>query len=343
MQKIIIYFLITLLLLSCAVQAKSKKSKDSIPEWLNDPKSVYPEQLYLSAIGEGDSRSEAENYAAANLAKIFESKVKTDELINQRYQELITTDDFSYEDQTDVSKSVQINSEQTLFNIQFAESYTDKLGRVHVLAYLPRMKTGELYEEKILNNAERIAYFLKSKDQDDDVLVKYSAVSAAAAISANNEVLLDQLSIISPDTKEFIQLDYQHDQIMKEASRAAKDIKFKLNITNDTDNKIGIIMDEMFTDLGFVMAEPAIIKVDGEITFEETELARDDDYIFARYELQLKIRDPQDNIIAALSESGREGHNTYLEAKERAIRTLKKKIRNSLQKKILSYFNNLAC
>ena len=151
MKKVLLVSILLTLLLSCAVQAKSKR-KNIKPEWLTNPKSLYPEQMYLTAIGEGDSRTDAEQNAAGNIAKIFESVVKTDETIRQRYQELITENDINYNDMTDIQKNVNIKSKQTLYNLQFGESFTDNIGKVHVLAYLNRTLTADIYEEKIMKN-----------------------------------------------------------------------------------------------------------------------------------------------------------------------------------------------
>ena len=90
--------------------------------------------MYLSAIGEADSRRDAENMAAANLARIFESRVKADETYKERYMELTKGGSTTYEEQSDVTKSVNIQAEQTLVNVEFAESYTNNMGRVFVLA-----------------------------------------------------------------------------------------------------------------------------------------------------------------------------------------------------------------
>ncbi|MBN2461576.1 MAG: LPP20 family lipoprotein [Candidatus Cloacimonetes bacterium] len=339
MKKTLFFIMAVLVLISCAVQAKSKKDKK--PDWLENPKSVYSEQLYLTAIGEGDSRNEAENYAAGNLAKIFETRVQTDETYSQRYQELMKGGKTTFEEEADVQKMVNLQAEQTLYNVQFSDSYTDQYGRVHVLAYLNRFKTGELYEEKINTNADRILFFLDLGDAASDPLMRYAAYNAAKTISLNNEILLSQLDIISPDTKEFLDLGYNHDEIVKMNAMAAKEVKFAMNIGNDQENKIGILIEDMFTDLGFVMSSDNLLLVEGEITFEQTDLGREDDNIFVRYDLQLKVKDPEGIVVAALTEKGREGHKTYLEARERAVRALEKKIRTSLKDRIISYLDSL--
>ena len=45
------------------------------PEWVDKPAEQYPQQRYLSAVGEADDRSTADDRALANLAKIFEVSV----------------------------------------------------------------------------------------------------------------------------------------------------------------------------------------------------------------------------------------------------------------------------
>ena len=337
MKRGIVLIILSILVISCAAHAKKKKSKQ--PAWLENPKAVYSEQMYLTAIGEGDSRREAENMAAGNLSKIFESKVKTDETVVQRYMELTKGDEFTYEDQTDVTKRVNIQSEQTLFNIQFAESYTNEMGRVFVLAYLNRMKTAEIYEEKINKNTESVTYFTKLCDEADDPMMKYAAMSAASAVGLSNEVLLEQLGIIFPTSKEMLEIEYNYNDLMKKTAEVAKQISFKIDIKNDTENKISILVEELLTDLGFVLSDENLLNVEGEVSFEETELQREGEFV--RYELKLKIIDSDNITIVTLSEKGREGHVSKSEAQARAVRTIEKKIKKTFKKKLIAYFDGL--
>lgn len=337
MTKKIIYVLITVMLLSCAAHAKKKKDKR--PQWLDDPKSEYSESMYLSAIGEADSRSMAENMAAGNLAKIFESNVKTDETYSQRYEELTKDGQTSYQDQSNISKNVNIQSGQTLINVEFGESYTNSMGRVFVIAYINRMKTGEIYEQKITENAAKIENYLKMADESSDLLFQYAALGAAAAISTNNEILLDQLNIIFPAGKDLIEINYNHADLMKKSAETAQQISFEIKIKNDEENKITILVEELMNDLGFVLSQEYLLYVDGTVLFEETDLQREEKFV--RYELQLQVSDLYDNTILTLDEKGREGHISYPEAKARAIRSVEKKIKKQLKKKIISYFDSL--
>lgn len=335
MRKSVLLLLIALLLLSCSVYAKKNKA----PKWLDNPKNVYPENMYLSALGEGDSREMAESMAAANLARIFETNVKTDQTYTQRYMELTKNGQTSYEDQSETSKNVNISADQTLINIEFGESYTDKMGRVHVIAYLNRLKTADIYEQKIMENAGKIKQYKKMADESFDILFDYAAMSAAAAFSSQNEILLSQLGIILPSAKEMLELDYNHTEIMKQTAEIAKQIGFSVNIKNDEDNKITILVEELMNDLGFVISDSPLLVAKGMVLFEETDMQRQEKFV--RYELQLQVIDPIGNTILTLDEKGREGHISYSEAKARAVRSVEKEIKKNLKKKIISYFDNM--
>ena len=337
MKKSILLSIILFLILSCAAYAKKRKNVK--PEWLKNPKAVYSEQMYLTAIGEGDSRSDAESMAAGNLARIFESNIKAEETVNQRYMELTKNNKTDIEEQTNVTKNVNIQSQQTLFNIQYGESYTDDIGRVHAIAYLNKMKTADIYENKINKNAARINYFIGIAEKSSDPILKYAAMSAASAVSSNNELLLAQLTIIFPATIEMLEINYNYDQIVKDASIAAKAVSCKIDIQNDEENKITIMLEELINDLGFVISKNNVLKINGNIILEKTDLKRDLEFI--RYELQINVTDNKDNVIVSMSEKGREGHISATEAKARAIRTLSKKINKQLKKKLIAYFDGM--
>jgi len=83
-----------------------------------------------------------------------------------------------------------------------------------------------------------------------------------------------------------------------------------------------------------------LLKVKGKIDFYETDLKRDD-YIFVRYDMKLQIIDDHNEIVAALSEKGREGHTSYSEAEARCVQKLQTKINKKLKRKIVNYFDNL--
>lgn len=338
MRKSIVIILALIVVFACSVQAKT--AKGGKPQWLQNPKLVYPENRYLTAVGSGDTRSAAEDMAAGNLAKIFEANITADQTVSERYYELMSAEKSEYEQQTNIRKNVNVRSQQTLFNVQFAESYTDNLGQVHVLAYIDRLKTAGIYEEKIADNSTRIKYFVKQAQASSDILQKYAFYSAANVIIARNQTLIQQLAIISPVSKDVLELNYNPQEIKTQFTQTAQKIKFQIEIINDRENKITSLVKEILTDMGFVVGTPPLLKASGSLEIVPTDLKRQN-LIFVRYELQLEIIDNNFQTLVTINDKGREGHISETEAEARAVMTIENKIKRELRDKLNSYFDRM--
>jgi len=339
MKKIFYVALLTFLLLACSANAKGNKKKGSRPGWLDNPQEKYPAQMYLTSVGEGDSRSGAEDMAAANLSKIFESNVKANEIYNMSYQEISKQGNTDVEEQTNMNTNVNVQSEQTLFNIQFADSYTNELGRTYSLAYIHRMRTADIYEEKINANAERVRFYLKEADGRSDTLEKFAYLHAATAFSIKNDQLMSQLSIIQPDAKAFIELGYDFKQVLQLKNEAAGNVVVKIDLQEEGD-KTSLFLLQIFHELGFVVGDNPALRIGGSIEYEEVDLKRED-YIFVRCTLNMKMKDNKGNVILAYSDTKREGHTTKTEAQERAGRKIRKDLARELKKKVIYYFDSM--
>lgn len=341
MKRIILVFL-AIMIFACAsvadAEAKGKKSKQ--PKWLDNPQEVYPEGYYLSAIGEGDSRSYAEEMAAGNISRIFEAKVKADQTVSNRYNEIVNAKGVNSTETTDINTNVNITSEQTLLNLKFGESYTDKMGKVYVIAYIDRMKTAGIYETRIAEASQKIVEFLKNGDNSKNQILSYAFYNGAQLFNEQVNVMLQQLDIISSSTRGMIELGYEPNMLNEKVRQASENISFSINLENDKDDKIKIVLQEMFTNMGFKLNDNGLLKVEGSVAYEETDLKRND-YVFVRYDLKLKIIDDRSEVVAALTEKGREGHTSFTEAESRCVRKLQTKIDKKLQKKVIQYFDNL--
>lgn len=338
MKKIsvlLIAFLIVAWVGSSNLEAKSKQ-----PGWLTNPENKFPSAYYLTAIGEGDSRAQAENMAVANISRIFESKVMASESIQQRYEEMISSKGANSSESTEIIKDVNISSEQTLMNLKFADSYTDEVGRVFALAYIDRMKTGSIYENRINEIATQIVDFIKQGDSSKNYIISYAYFNAAKLFDEQIKIMMAQLDIISATSKDMIELGYDSNELTKKLRDAAQEVTFSVDIKNDEEDKMKIVLEEMFTAMGFKLSENSMLKLVGSAEFAETDLQRED-YIFVRYDLKLKVIDDRGDVVAVLSQKGREGHASFTEAKARCIRKLESKIDKKLKKKIIKYFDDI--
>ena len=327
--------LIMLTLISCSIASNMNEHKtEKKPKWLQNPKSVYADKYYLSAIGQGDSRQQAINMATANLAKIFEVKVNASETIDLKYLEIFKNEKWQYEEQSGIQKSITTKSNETLLNVQIGESYADEMGQVFAIAYLNRFETAQIYNTKIFENSAKIQHHLSQKS--DNILQKYIHLVAASSIAKKNDILQNQLKIIAHNLDGT--LDYDFQQIIEDTKKTAQNIGFTVNVKNDENGKIETAIISLLTDLGFVISNKPILKIEGEINLTKTDLKRDIDFV--RYEFQLQISS-QDEIIVVISKNGREGHISKNEAKARCVRTIEKIINSKMRQKLTAYFRSL--
>ncbi len=337
MKKILI---ILLILLALSVICLAKKSNVmQKPAWVDDPKSEYPETVYLSSVGSGSGRQEAQNTAMGNLARIFEANVKSTSEYNERYKELITDQKCSSESATELNKSTTVSADQKLLNMEIGPSWTDDLGQVYTIAYINRQKTADIYSQKIDENDKRIKYFMDQQLLTKDPKSIYANLSAAAVIGEANQILLDQLAIISPDDREMTKLSYGCPVIMKSLSDAASLIHFNVNIENDDRNKITAQFTSLLSDMGFGLNPENAIQINGNVLFEEVDLQASQKFI--RYTLNVDVKDANGISLFTMTDIGREGHINYPEARARAVRTITGKIQNDFKKRLVGYFDGL--
>jgi hypothetical protein len=309
------------------------------PSWIENPQSKYPARDYLTAVGVGDTRKSAENNAAANLSLVFESSIKAENIIIERYKELFHGNTSTMEKESDVSKSAKVQSEQTLYNVQFVESFVDGEGRNYILAVLNRSTTADIYVKRIALNTEQILFYLERFKIASDTIQQFAYINAASVIARVNDSMMKQLIIIEPVAGGNVQLGYSYNDLMRQYSEAMKKVSFSLSIMNDPDGNVESAITAMLTEEGFVVHTHPLLSIEGAIAFKDIDLQRKEKFI--RWSYQLFIRDRWGTTVITFSASGREGHVTREEAKARSIRTLVAKLKKAIPKQINAYIDSL--
>jgi len=339
-KKYIIVITVLLMLFSCASNKAVKRA--TRPAWLDNPESKYSNTQYITAIGSGSSRSNAEKDAASKLSRIFRTEVSASETMEKRYEELTknnitTTDDFARN-----TKNVTLTSNEALINMQFGESYTDDKAKVHILAYLNRFETAGIYEEMISANSYQVIYYQNKTQELDDLLDIYAFYGAAWMIVQKNEDLLRQYRIISPQMSSMFEVKYDKNTIKNNYIKAARDITFSLNIEGDEEGRINSILKRIITGAGFQIDDnEGFISVKGSINMSPTDLQRDDNTVFYRWDMSLNLTQRDGNIILSLNPSGRTGSISLEEARARVFIDIEKKLDRTLIRDLNSWFDNI--
>ncbi|QBG48134.1 hypothetical protein EGM51_12280 [Verrucomicrobia bacterium S94] len=325
-----------LLLVSALLLAAGCITGSREPDWVSNPKNVYPDSEYLSAVGAGDTRRSAENAAAASLARIFESHIESDErLLDQTFET-----QSSFDRTTRFSSDINILSSQTLYNIQFAEAWKDNLGRYHAVAYLNRRDTAEIYRDKIKEQTARVNFLRASAEQTGQILKKYATLRTASRHALEADNLLRQLQVIHPRSVPEVTPSYSLNQLRKALADTAKEIKVQINVKGDEKNRMKATLQEFITQYGFVIGKPAVLDIEAHIEVDDTG-EREQGLIFVRYEMLLQITDPAGNGVVTVRDKGREAHKTMEQARTRSFRTLESSIRANGAQRLDLYFDSL--
>jgi len=306
------------------------------PAWVLDPQSTYPEAQYLTAVGVGDSRRAAENSAAAGLARIFESRIQAVEILSETTTEKRGAIE-SFDQFSNLRTDVKIGSEQDLLNIQFGEAFTDKKGRVHAVATLPRAETATVYQQRIGELSADIFLLIRLSDKAVDPVEKYAFRRAAVRKALENDRLLDQLHIINPRARDTLSLHYDPQALYTQTAAAAHNVTFSVQFSGDGVETIR----EALTSMGFSENAAAVLRFSGSASFKKTDLRRDP-LMFVRYRYTLETRTHNDRLVLTFNGNHREGHINFTEAAARARRALRTEIKRRIPQEVGDYLDRLA-
>lgn len=318
------------------VLAGCKSLIGGTPDWVANPKSVYPESRYLVAVGAGDTRRAAENSAAANLSRIFEAHIQSDERLLDKTRETSK----SIERSTDFTSDVNILSSQTLYNIQHAEAWKDDKGRYHAVAYLERRETATIYRDKVDEQTTRVNFLLASAATTDDLLKKYATLRTANRHATEADSLLRQLKVIHSPSIPDSTPSYSINKLRKALADTAKQINVKIKVDGDDQNRMTHTLEAFITRYGFVVGMPTVLDIGGSVAVTDTG-ERDQGLVFVRYELSLQIKDAERNILVSINDKGREAHKSLNQAQVRSFRTLENAIKAGGAQRLDAYFDSL--
>ncbi|MCB5272360.1 MAG: hypothetical protein LHW56_11025 [Candidatus Cloacimonetes bacterium] len=329
--------MICLLLLFSSVLDAKKKVRER-PAWVDNPAIEYNPTLYLSAVGCGSNRAQAEDNARANLAKIFSSRIHSESGFEQRYQELISKSEANFSAELDQSARVKVMSSQTLSNIHIGKSWTDDLGQVYAAAYLNRSLTAELYRRNIEDNAARIMALLNSGLESQDNWETFAALNAAGILNVQNQQLISQLRIISLDEASFIRLPYDPEVLMAQQQAAGRKITFRVESEGEAAQALLPNLQEVFTNLGFGVSELAVNLVKISLNIEDLKLENPRNK-YVRYQLSIMVTDEVGKQLLHYNAAGREAHLSFAEARSRVQRTAAEKIAGEFAQKLQAYLD----
>ena len=337
--------LLLIVLSGCATAAKTDKAHTAggkAPLLISEPSSVYPEALYLSGVGYGHSRSDAEAAAAAVLTKAISQKVEAQSSSVQEMDAAMQNVRRGFSSVIRTSSTVD-----EISGLAIKETWADKNGTVYALAVINREDVGSHYEAKIKAAEDGINGFILFAADNPASFEALSALKKAAASASENEKNLSLLSVIHPGKYKNLSLAYKNTQTVEALLyREIEKTGIAVEVENDKNKRIETAFLKALKDAGFKTASgtssaadllsdvfPYILKAS--ITVEPFKGKTAADNIYVRYTVHADLTDRRTGkIVLPWSISGREAHITQSEAENRALRT----VENEIKEKFLAHF-----
>jgi hypothetical protein len=168
------------------------------PDWLDKPAEQYPQQRYLSAVGEADDRNTADGRALANLAKIFEVAIKDSSLDFSQAQVTSDQSQRSVSNTQATSRYVSTEARQVLEGAQLVENWQAEDGKSYALAVLEKAPAERRFREGVRSADRQIEDRVRyASQQAPNAVVALAALEQARKIEHQRSNLNRNLSIVS--------------------------------------------------------------------------------------------------------------------------------------------------
>ena len=291
-----------------------------IPEWYEHKAVVYPEEFYITAIGEGNSKLEAELAALANISMYF--NIKTD-VVNVLERTMMELDgkNYSFSKQTNIDESTRVNSSSEFFGVQFADSFFVD-GKYTILAYIERDLAFDVYVQRIKDAAAKLEALLIIAEDYNNPISGLEAAEEAVPIANYVAELMKMARIVKKSTdtifistEALVQRSYIAKEICKES------LVFQLIVENDYENMIYTTISDLLENEGYSLSStngtctiPVLVSVE-----KEESVAG----IFLYCNLLVKITDGTGNDFFSYSRSfPKKGGKTQRQAYNRAFQEI---------------------
>ncbi|MDZ7859828.1 MAG: LPP20 family lipoprotein [Candidatus Krumholzibacteriota bacterium] len=161
---ILSFILLTIYFSSC-----SGVNADNI-KWVDKIDVYYPEKVYLTGLGIGDTKEKADNRAFQNISKSIKLHVRSDELSKREYQQSgnrKSKSTFSYEEK------IRVETETVLENASIVKhGYDESKEMYYSLAALRKDKYSDILSSKIEESQKRGAKLLAAIEKEESKVIK---------------------------------------------------------------------------------------------------------------------------------------------------------------------------
>lgn len=152
-------------LVGCA----STSGSGSLPAWMTDYRTVYPDSQYIAQRGRADTEETVRTEAVAQIARYFQTSVNAN--LKTSIQSLTSGENVS--ETTSVVNDVDVMSQVDLFAVETTDPYYfKKENKWYCVAFIEREKAWNQYQPTIENAKGEFYSMKKNADSENDPFTK---------------------------------------------------------------------------------------------------------------------------------------------------------------------------
>ena len=231
-------------------------AQEAAPSWYLDKELQYPSRFYITALGEGRNKADAEAAAVASISMFFDTRTNVRNEAIREYNEAVTNNTTEFSGRTYVRENAVINSEVEFLGIRFTSPW--QIGatqRWAVLGYIDRRETSGIYEAKINANMASINALVQDADKENEVFYACALLSKALSIgNVTEELIKIAVTVDSGAREKYGSIPAQIANV-KTKYRSLRDrLSFGIQVSGaDSSGRVELTLQELFEQQGYII------------------------------------------------------------------------------------------
>ena len=237
---------LSLIFISCSSVPKATPK----PEWVDHPENVYPDDVYISRVGEGWEKEEALADGQVELGKYFGQNVKSKVSAKENWTE---SSENGYSNNKSLSNEYEISFDTTFFAVEKSKPWYDVSTETwYICVYIDREEAFNIYKPTLINARKEFYNYYNEALNEADFFNQLKLLRKAHNTGAEYFGALKFAQILLPSVFNVYKQDFEDianvDVLLTKLQNEAA---VKINISKDYGTKVKDLVSKYFSDNGF--------------------------------------------------------------------------------------------
>lgn len=312
------------------------------PTWVASPNEAYPQSRYITAVGTGHDRTEAERNALAALVAIFGQSVQTEMSTVVTYSKAVADGAVNMSEDRSIQNAIKTSAAMdTLVGAEIAGVWFDGTSLHYAIALMDRQKTTALYTDMLNGNQQVITKLTVLPDTEKYTPGSIERFRLAGTIADVNQVYATVLAVLGNGTSAAPNLR-TGDSYRLEAADITANIPIAVRVNDDRNGRINAAFAQVLNKAGFKSGEAAsrfVLAVTLTLTEDPVQNQR---FSFVNYLVDARLTDTLPGVVLLpFTITGKEGHANREGAESRALMAVEKQIAETFGAALTDWLSSL--